>query len=139
MCKNSHNIDLILDDELQSKKGKKDKALVSTLKGIASTNGKTGESGPMRKSGSHNSGNDAFMTGYYFIYYLITNSNKTSYKEFKKFYEGLKQFRNKIFLAGKVHPLNIMPSSFAKPSKNHKEKMLKLQGPVVVVEEKETN
>lgn len=90
----------------------------------------------MRKSGSHNSGNDAFMTGYYFIYYLIINSNKTSYKEFLK-YECLKQFKNKIFLAGKVHPLNIMLSSFAKPSKNHKEKMAKLQGPVVVVEEKE--
>lgn len=151
MCKNSHNIDLILDDELQSKKGKKNKQLVSTLKQLASvsnsgaklsgvSNGQTSSpsstsssstSGlappPMRKSGSHNSGNDAFMTGYYFLYYLVTNFNKTSYREFKKYYEsGLTQFKNKIFLAGKVHPLSIMASNFAKTSAAHREKMQKL-------------
>lgn len=127
MCQYSHNIDIILDDELLSKKDKKNKQLVSQLKKLASSGGKSGESGPMRKDGSHNSGNDAFMTGYYFLFYVQTNSNKTTYGEFKKFYENLTKFKNMIFLSGKIHPLRIMPSSYASTSKNHREKMSKLQ------------
>ena len=142
MCQYSHNIDLILDDELRSKKDKKSKQLVSLLKSVASSIGKQpmSESGPMRKTGSHNSGNDAFMTGYYFLFYLILNSNKTTYSEFKKFYEtSLTKFKNKVFLSGKIHPLNIMPSAYAKTSKNHREKMARLKEQLNKSKDKDRN
>lgn len=126
-CLYSHNIDIILDEELRSKKDRKTKILVNHLKSLASEVSKRDDSIPMRKSGSHHSGNDAFMTGYYFLFYLIINFNKHTFVEFKKFYENLSKFKNKIFLSGKVHPLNIMKSSFAATSKNHQEKLIKIE------------
>ena len=129
MCQNSHNIDLILDEELRSRKDKKSKTFVNQLKTILSSSGdQIGNcSTPMRKSGSHNSGNDAFMTGYYFLFYLILNNTKTTFSEFKRYYTSSTKFKNKIFLSGKAHPLIIQPSIYARNSKNHKEKIQKIQ------------
>lgn len=128
MCQYSHNIDLILDAELKSKKGRSNKELIKHLKALSTEPcSKKQDSVPMRKCGSHHSGNDAFMTGYYFLYYLILNNNKTTFTEFKKYYENLTKFKNKIFLSGKTHPLNIMKSSFSKCSCNHTKKFKKIR------------
>ncbi|OTF79248.1 target of EGR1, member 1 (nuclear)-like protein [Euroglyphus maynei] len=75
-----------------------------------------------RKIGLHHAGNDAFMTGYYFLFNLIANHKQpVNIKEFRKFQE-LSKFKNKIFLSSKPRPLNVMKSSYNKCSKGHLEK-----------------
>ena len=129
LCENSHNIDLILDEELKSKKDKKSKQLVSHFKQVNNLNKDESDLQPVpfRKNGCHHSGNDAFMTGYYFLYYTVLKpKNKSTNNEFKSYFQNLSKFKNKIFLSGKVNPLNIMKSNFASTSKNHNEKIKKM-------------
>lgn len=134
MCENSHNIDLILDEELKSKKDSKSKNLVSYLRQQQNDCHESPEqcSGsetaiiPFRKHGCHHSGNDAFMTGYYFLYYTILKSQNKMGKDFRKCFQNLAKFRNKIFLTGKLNPLNIMKSSYVTNSKQHRERMVKI-------------
>lgn len=80
----------------------------------------------MRKSGSHHSGNDAFMTGYCFLFYILSNFNKSSKAEFINLARNMQSDKNKIFLGGRLSALTIMKSVYASTSKGHVEKMRKI-------------
>ncbi|KAL3868765.1 hypothetical protein ACJMK2_041530 [Sinanodonta woodiana] len=72
-------------------------------------------------SGGHRAGFDAFMTGYIMATYFATydaNGDNAS---------GLSEFKNKIYLSGKDYPLQVMKSGFAKTSKEHSEKIMKIR------------
>ncbi|XP_075590080.1 target of EGR1 protein 1 [Dermatophagoides farinae] len=150
-CEQSHNIDLILDEELRSQRNKKSKLLVNQLLEIQQQqqsainqedsnivndldnedetifNVKQKKNPLHRKIGLHHAGNDAFMTGYYFLFNLIANHKSVAnIKEFRKLNE-LSRFRNKIFLSSKPRPLNVMKSAYVKCSKGHNEKLSKIK------------
>lgn len=121
----SHNIDLILDEELKSKKSKNAKSLLNLLKSIHESNSRMDASGENEverarsgKGGTHDSGIDAFMTGYYFLSVLFTNPPPRSC-DFKKLCDKVTKFKDKIFLTGKPMAFNIMKSSFIDHSKTH--------------------
>ncbi|XP_027201982.2 target of EGR1 protein 1-like [Dermatophagoides pteronyssinus] len=151
-CELSHNIDLILDEELRSQKNSKSKQLIDQLLQIQQSNQDLGDNNstinnnnnndnnsdeqincemtkePLHKKiGIHHAGNDAFMTGYYFIYNLITNHKLlANIKEFRKLNE-LSRYKNKIFLSSKPRPLNVMKSAYNKCSKGHREKLANIK------------
>ena len=59
----------------------------------------------------HRAGFDAFMTGYCFAFYEQNHEALCS--------EGVKEWRNKVYLTAKDVPLLIMKSHFAKTSAQH--------------------
>lgn len=80
------------------------------------------------KSAAHRSGYDAFMTGYAFVGYLISNSVPLVNGCLNKRDGQTAKIVNHVFLTGKEQPLQIRASNFSKTSKNHKQKMDKLRG-----------
>lgn len=115
-----------------TKKDKKTKLLVNELRqfnNVKLRNGMSNEQNkdhytptPIRKMGCHHAGNDAFMTGYYFLYNHFDNATAgTNCEDFKKFRKIKEKFKNKIFLPSHPHPLIIMKSAYAKNSNSHRE------------------
>lgn len=77
------------------------------------------------RSGSHRAGFDAFMTGFILSTYIAQYG---TYKGSFLFSDlGIDHMKNSVYLTGKDHPLNVIKSSFAKVSKDHKEKFSKLK------------
>ncbi|KAK3577576.1 hypothetical protein CHS0354_026541 [Potamilus streckersoni] len=72
-------------------------------------------------SGGHRAGFDAFMTGYIMATYFATYDGNGDDAG------GLSEFKNKIYLSGKDYPLQVMKSGFAKNSKEHSEKIMKIR------------
>lgn len=87
-------------------------------------------------TGTHRAGFDAFMTGYIFAYSLICNKKEEDIVSQKKEdHEKVEEddlllptCRNKVYLSGKAAPLNVVKSSFSKPSKAHVQKMETIWG-----------
>lgn len=78
-------------------------------------------------AGTHRAGFDAFMTGYIFAY-SCTVIRKEEAGEADKEQEEEEQSwlptcLNKVYLSGKVAPLNVVKSTFSKSSKAHMQKM----------------
>ena len=75
-------------------------------------------------SGTHRAGFDAFMTAYIFAHSctLIKKEGEGAVEEGEEV-ELLPSSLNKIYLSGKVAPLNVVKSTFAKSSKAHVQKM----------------
>lgn len=78
-------------------------------------------------AGTHRAGFDAFMTGYIFAY-SCTIIRKEEAGEADKEQEEEEQSwlptcLNKVYLSGKVAPLNVVKSTFSKSSKAHMQKM----------------
>lgn len=76
----------------------------------------------------HRAGIDAFMTGFIMATYFSRHCGEQG-KDFC-FQDSVQEFQNKIYLTGKDIPLIISKSSFAKTSKDHREKFSKLQKPM---------
>ncbi|XP_054162294.1 target of EGR1 protein 1-like [Oppia nitens] len=138
LCKNSHNIDHILDKKNTSKRIKK---MIRKLKKkneeqLYEDSNDEHNSSPVEmivnmnhsRQGVHSAGYDAFMTGYCFAYYMAVNakSRQLSSKQlcFKSL--GISQLVNNIYLIGKDQSLRINASSFAKTSNNHKIKIKRI-------------
>ncbi|KAF7491383.1 Target of EGR1 protein 1 [Sarcoptes scabiei] len=132
-CQCSHNIDIILDEELSSKNDRVSQELKFQLKMKKFENVEADKSkstdqflNPNQKIGSHHAGNDAFMTGYYFIYSIIRNQKQwKDYKEFLKFI-SMEKFRNKIFIGGCSGSALVMKSAFTRTSMQHQEHINKI-------------
>ncbi|VDI57075.1 target of EGR1 protein 1 [Mytilus galloprovincialis] len=77
------------------------------------------------RSGSHRAGFDAFMTGFILSTYIAQYGSYNGSLLLKDL--GVEQMKNSIYLTGKDHPLNIVKSSFAKTSKEHRDKFMKLK------------
>lgn len=150
-CKKSHNIDLFLDQKRVKSMKKKKQKLTSHQKSqlltlsnfnealvIADSNGTevtddTVEENFLQslgkvKSGAHQSGYDAFMTGYVFgtIVYGVCFSPPFDQPLSAKTL-GLKEIVNKLFLSGKTYPLRVGKSQYDKPSKDCQHKLTSLR------------
>lgn len=88
-------------------------------------------------TGTHRAGFDAFMTGYIFACAYILNKkeevgasqeNKEHKEEEEKEQSWLPACLNKVYLSGKSAPLNVVKSTFSKPSKAHLQKMEMIWG-----------
>lgn len=131
-CGESHDIDRILDS---CKRKKKDKlALLKSINdGLREQNLfnlkqftlNECDHHKKRAISLHNSGFDAFMTGYCFTFYLLDYSDpviqpgdRLSIKT-----NGLHKMYNKLYLTGKDQPLMIKKSNFGKLSQPHLNKI----------------
>lgn len=142
-CTKSHNIDHILDDKKKYKGKRKNKFKELCLAeqeieqedmGSDLGNGDSLEKVPrgQAKQGIHKAGYDAFMTGYCFCIFLTTFVKRKPKVDddsnpIKAPLLGIKELVNNIYLVGKDQPLRIVPSSFAKTSAPHKNKIAKLR------------
>lgn len=122
-----------MDEELSSKNDRVSQELKFQLKMKKFENVEADKSkstdqflNPNQKIGSHHAGNDAFMTGYYFIYSIIRNQKQwKDYKEFLKFI-SMEKFRNKIFIGGCSGSALVMKSAFTRTSMQHQEHINKI-------------
>lgn len=73
----------------------------------------------------HRAGVDAFMTGFIMATYFLRHGQEQC--KAGSFQESVEEFQNKIYLTAKDIPLIISKSTFAKTSKDHREKFSKLQ------------
>lgn len=148
-CKRSHNIDLILDlkreKELRKRTKKVRNCQSNALKKLSSFNeslvireessGDTNnqeiclESLGKVKSGAHQSGYDAFMTGYVFGTFLTTTFWKPPFDHpLSSKNAGLNKVVNNLFLSGKTYPLRVFRGQYDKPSNDHRNKLSLIQG-----------
>lgn len=75
----------------------------------------------VNRASGHRAGFDAFMTGYIFASF---SAQKEMLPKEAKFID---EFANKIYLGGKDFPLQVMQSNFAKPSRAHVDKWLRIE------------
>ena len=140
-CPKSHDLGVILDSEGKVVEKKRRKRARHNKKGTSAgdiemsvdTTGNGCENGngtctdgakSTIRTGSHSAGYDAFMTGFAFAYYVGKYAECRSGSEMVSFVDVHRSdMTNKICLTGKDIPLQVVRSSFAKTSKNHRDKL----------------
>ncbi len=129
-CSKSHDVNAIIQAELNKKKSNKKQNLVQTNQetSLLATNSEINQSNDLNQI--HNAGLDSFMTGYVMLNYInkftkfkvisdLLNNDKLNF-QLNDF--DLENIKNKVYLTGKDYPLMIRRSNFATTSQNHKEK-----------------
>ena len=141
-CPKSHDLGVILDSEGKATEKKRrkrarhnrkgmtagddvDTSVDSTDNGCVNGNGMCVDGAKSTiRTGSHSAGYDAFMTGFAFAYYVGKYAECRSESETVSFSDvHCSNMTNKICLTGKDIPLQVVKSSFAKTSKNHRDKL----------------
>jgi target of EGR1 protein 1 len=150
-CTKSHNIDLFLDQKREKSLKKKKKRMIIQQKQeleklshfneslvIKEENGEAIEGDVIEdesnnleivgkvKSGAHQSGYDAFMTGY--VFGTIISSYDVSFRcpfdqALNAKTPGFKELVNKLFLSGKTFPLRVQKTKYDKPSRDCQNKL----------------
>ena len=139
-CSKSHDINLIIQTELNSASRKKRSKLKSKSAAANDANNAatTSDSASVqveentKQNQSHSAGIDAFMTGFVLLNYVNKFTkfkvdpseslmNSTSI-QFSRICSLESHFKNNIYLVGKDYPLIVCKSNFASISLNHKEK-----------------
>jgi target of EGR1 protein 1 len=108
-CSRSHDLDVVLDHELDPRPKKQKQERESEQK-----NDKSHVSKPSEFTQTHSAAFDAFMTGYIFAHQQITEENI------------LHHGRNRIYLIGKQLPLMVEKSRYTNVSKPHQIKRKQL-------------
>ena len=86
------------------------------------------------RSGGHRAGYDAFMTGFSMAFFVAKYGRvpESCTERVALCDLGLEDLHNKVYLCGKDIPMSISKSTFAKTSKDHREKFQKLSRPSVI-------
>ena len=143
-CSKSHDINLIIQTELNSASRKKRSKLKSkppadneTPANDANNLATTSDSASVqdepttKQNQSHSAGIDAYMTGYVLLNYINKFTKFKLDQEIEMKNAGIQfgricslesHFKNNIYLVGKDYPLIVCKSNFASISLNHKEK-----------------
>ena len=124
-CPKSHDINSIIQTELNAEQRKKKNKKLAKYSIIEKSN----EPSEKIENKPHSAGLDAFMTGYIMLNYInrfskfkITDNLDHEKPELSHFDFCETRFKNNIALAGKDYPLSICKSNFATISIRHKEK-----------------
>jgi hypothetical protein len=145
-CTKSHDINLIIQNELLEEKRKKRKRQknrksIDIEEEITEINVEFKAEDENRKADNqpHSAGLDAFMTGYVMLNYInkFTKFEKSKADEIysekvllKDIHKLESLFRNNISLAGKDYPLVVAKSNFISISNAHREKKERLNNNV---------
>ena len=130
-CSKSHDVNAIIQAELNKNKAKKQSLQVQANEVISLPTASTTNS-ENDLNQIHNAGLDSFMTGYVMLNFI------NSFTKFKVIYSDvssnidklnhqlddfdLENIKNKVYLTGKDYPLMVRKSNFATTSQNHKKK-----------------
>jgi len=134
-CEKSHDVNLIIQAEVNKKKPKltkKDVEETTIIEIEISSETLAGAATHNQQNHAHTAGLDSFMTGYVMLHFINkltkfkilphTNSTETIQPSYLMEEFDLALFKNKVYLNGKDYPLMVLKSNFASTSTNHKEK-----------------
>lgn len=129
-CKKSHDLNAVIQAELNKKKSKKQRTEEHQIEIVETEIEISNHENDVNQT--HSAGLDSFMTGFVMLTYL---NKLTKFKTIEQSSNiglihllndfDLEEIKNKVYLTGKDYPLMVRKSNFASTSLNHKEKQKK--------------